>query len=429
MLFILILFDYTSDMNMILKNVTLNQKHCDIKVEKCRFAQIAPQITPGIDDEIFDAGGKAILPAFYNLHTHAAMSLLKGVGDDKELFSWLSQDIWPREKKFDDDIVYAGTKLAMLEMAKSGTVFFSDMYFGQAAIMKAVAEIGLRAAVSIVGFDMFDPKQTAQKIDAIKEFLDLFNPAPDLIQKTLSIHSVYTVSAPLIEHIAKTARDNHMMLHIHASETKKEVKDCKKQHGCSPIAYLEKLGALCPRTILAHAVWLDDNDIDIILKNKVKLVTNPASNFKLNSGMFMFDKLQKSGCEIGLGTDGSASNNSLSMFDEMKLCALAAKIQANDPTAGKAEDVFATATQNGAKIMGIEAGTIEVGKLADCMLLNLENPMMFPDYNQISNLVYAADSSVVDTLICNGKIIMQNHVLPNEAEILAQAKIAVKKIN
>ena len=412
-----------------MKNVILNQKLCDIKIEKCRFAKIAPTIFPNAGDEVVDAGGKAIFPGFYNLHTHAAMSLLKGLGDDKELFSWLSQDIWPREAKFDSDIVYVGTKLAILEMAKSGTVFFSDMYFEQAAIMKAAAEIGLRAAVSIVGFDMFEAQQTAQKIDAIKAFLDLENPNPDLIQKVLSVHSVYTVSARLIEYIAKAAHDNNMMLHIHASETKKEVEDCKKEHGCSPIAYLESLGALGPRTVLAHAVWLDDADIDIIVKNKVKLVTNPSSNLKLASGMFQFDKLTKAKCLIGLGTDGAASNNSLSMFDEMKLCSLSAKIQACDPTAAKAEDVFAVATRNGAEIMGLDAGTIEVGKLADCMLVSLNNPQMLPDNNPISNLVYAADSSIVDTLICNGKVIMQNHQLPNEAEILAQAEAALKHIN
>ena len=416
-------------MSLILKNITLNKNICDIKIDNCRFAQIGPHITPDVNDEIIDARGKAIFPGFYNLHTHAAMSLLKGLGDDKELFSWLSQDIWPREEKFNADIIYVGTKLAMLEMAKSGTVFFSDMYFEQAAIMKAVAEIGLRAAVSIVGFDMFDPKQTAQKIDAIKEFIDLYNPVPDLIQKVLAIHSVYTVSAQLIEHIAKTARDNNMVLHIHASETKKEVEDCKKEHGCSPIAYLEKLGALCPRTVLAHVVWLDDNDIDIINKNQVKLVTNPSSNFKLNSGMFQFDKLSKAKCLIGLGTDGSASNNSLSMFDEMKLCALSAKIQSNDPTAGKAEEVFATATINGAKIMGIEAGEIKVGNLADCMLINLDNPLMIPDYNPISNLVYAADSSIVDTLICNGKVVMCNRKIPLEDEILEQVNSVIKQLN
>ena len=229
-------------MSLILKNVVHNGEVCDIKINQCRFAQIAPNISPTPTDEIIDASGKAIFPGFYNLHTHAAMSLLKGVGDDKELFAWLSQDIWPREAKFDADIIYAGTKLAMLEMAKSGTVFFSDMYFEQAAIMKAAAEIGLRAAVSIVGFDMFDPAQTKQKIAAIEKFLELENPAPELIKKVLAIHSVYTVSSQLIEHTAKVARENNMMLHIHASETKKEVDDCIKEHGCSPIAYLEKLG-------------------------------------------------------------------------------------------------------------------------------------------------------------------------------------------
>lgn len=416
-------------MSLILKNVILNKKPCDIKIEKCRFAQIAPVITPNPADEVIDATGKAIFPGFYNLHTHAAMSLLKGVGDDKELFSWLSKDIWPREAKFNADIIYTGTKLAMLEMAKSGTVFFSDMYFEQAAIMKAEAEMGLRSAVSIVGFDMFDEKQTAQKMDAIKAFLDLENPNPDLIKKVLAVHSVYTVSAKLIEYTAQTARDNNMMLHIHASETKKEVDDCKKEHGCSPIVYLESLGALSPHTVLAHAVWLDDKDIEIIVKNQVKLVTNPGSNMKLASGMFQFDKLSKAGCIIGLGTDGSASNNSLSMFDEMKMCSLSAKIQANDPTAASAEEVFTVATRNGAQMMGIDAGTIEVGKLADCMLVNIDNPLMIPDNNPISNMVYAADSSVVDTLICNGKVIMQNRRLAGEEEILSQAKTALKYID
>lgn len=295
--------------------------------------------------------------------------------------------------------------------------------------MKAVAECGIRAAVSIVGFDMFDPEQTKQKIAATEAFLELFNPCPERISKTLSIHSVYTVSEELIRYMAKTAEAYALPLHIHASETRKEVEDCQKEHGCSPIAYLEKLGALGPRTMLAHAVWLDDKDIDIILKNEVKLITNPSSNFKLASGMFQFGKLKKAGCKIGIGTDGSASNNSLSMFDEMKLCALSAKIQSNTPTAGKAEDIFAAATSSGAQIFGFEGGEIAEGKLADCMIIDLNNPLMFPDYNLISNLVYGADSSVVDTVICHGRIIMNNRRIPGEAEIMALARAALKRFN
>lgn len=420
---------YIISMSLILKNIILNGKKRDIRIAGCRFQKIAPKIETAAGDEVIDGSGKAVFPGFYNLHTHAAMSLLKGIGDDKELFSWLSQDIWPREAKFDADIIYAGTKLAVLEMVKSGTVFFSDMYFEQAAIMKAVAECGIRAAVSIVGFDMFDPEQTKQKIAATEAFLELFNPCPERISKTLSIHSVYTVSEELIRYMAKTAEAYALPLHIHASETRKEVEDCQKEHGCSPIAYLEKLGALGPRTMLAHAVWLDDKDIDIILKNEVKLITNPSSNFKLASGMFQFGKLKKAGCKIGIGTDGSASNNSLSMFDEMKLCALSAKIQSNTPTAGKAEDIFAAATSSGAQIFGFEGGEIAEGKLADCMIIDLNNPLMFPDYNLISNLVYGADSSVVDTVICHGRIIMNNRRIPGEAEIMALVRAALKRFN
>lgn len=420
---------YGAFMNLLLKNISLNGKSCDIRISGSRFQKIAPKIDADAKDKIIDGRGKAVFPGFYNLHTHAAMSLLKGAGDDKELFSWLSQDIWPREAKFDADIIYAGTKLAVLEMIKSGTIFFSDMYFEQAAIMQAVAESGIRAAVSLVGFDLFDPQQTKQKIAATEAFLTLSNPCPERISKTLSIHSVYTVSQELIRYMAKTAEAHALPLHIHAAETRKEVEDCRKEHGCSPIAYLEKLGALGPRTILAHAVWLDDQDIDIILKNKVKLVTNPSSNFKLASGMFQFEKLFCAGCPIGIGTDGSASNNSLSMFDEMKLCALSAKIQSNDPTAGKAEDIFAAATQNGARILGLEGGEIAEGKPADCMIINLNNPLMFPDYNLISNLVYGADSSVVDTLICNGEIVMENRRVSGEDDVMERARQVLKRIN
>ena len=188
---------YIISMSLILKNIILNGKKRDIRIAGCRFQKIAPKIETAAGDEVIDGSGKAVFPGFYNLHTHAAMSLLKGIGDDKELFSWLSQDIWPREAKFVAVIIYAGTKLAVLEMVKSGTVFFSDMYFEQAAIMKAVAECGIRAAVSIVGFDMFDPEQTKQKIAATEAFLELFNPCPERISKTLSIHSVYTVRKSL----------------------------------------------------------------------------------------------------------------------------------------------------------------------------------------------------------------------------------------
>ncbi len=411
-------------MTILIQNVLHENKNVDILINKGRFAKIAPALSLSAEsaDTVIDGSDKAILPAFYNLHTHAAMSLLRGLGDDKELFHWLSEDIWPREAKFDDEIIYWGTKLAMLEMIRSGTVAFSDMYFEQKAIMQAVCDMGLRAAVSFVQMDFFEQEKTeAKKADTAK-FLALENPCPERISKVMAVHAVYTVSEELIRFAVQTAEENNMFLHIHACETRKEVEDCIAAHGCSPIEYLEKLGALSPRTILAHAVHLSDIDIDIILKHGVKLCTNPASNLKLCSGAFMFKKLWDKGAFITLGTDGSASNNNVSMLDEMKLAALSAKLQSGDPTAAAAEQVFQAATRNGAEALGIDAGVIAEGKLADCILVDLNNTLLIPNYNLISNMVYSADSSVIDTVLCNGRILMLNKKIDGETEIISQAR-------
>ena len=411
-------------MTILIQNVLHENKNVDILINKGRFAKIAPALSLSAESAgtVIDGSDKAILPAFYNLHTHAAMSLLRGLGDDKELFHWLSEDIWPREAKFDDEIIYWGTKLAMLEMIRSGTVAFSDMYFEQKAIMQAVCDMGLRAAVSFVQMDFFEQEKTeAKKADTAK-FLALENPCPERISKVMAVHAVYTVSEELIRFAVQTAEENNMFLHIHACETRKEVEDCIAAHGCSPIEYLEKLGALSPRTILAHAVHLSDIDIDIILKHGVKLCTNPASNLKLCSGVFMFKKLWNKGAFITLGTDGSASNNNVSMLDEMKLAALSAKLQSGDPTAAAAEQVFQAATRNGAEALGIDAGVIAEGKLADCILVDLNNTLLIPNYNLISNMVYSADSSIIDTVLCNGRILMLNKKIDGETEIISQAR-------
>ena len=293
--------------------------------------------------------------------------------------------------------------------------------------MQAVCDLGLRAAVSFVQMDFFEQEKTAAKKADTAKFLALENPCPERISKVMAVHAVYTVSEELIRFAVQTAEENNMFLHIHACETQKEVDDCIAAHGCSPIEYMEKLGALSPRTILAHAVHLSDSDIDIILKHGVKLCTNPASNLKLCSGAFMFKKLWDSGAFITLGTDGSASNNNVSMLDEMKLAALSAKLQSGDPTAAAAEQVFQAATRNGAEALGIDAGVIAEGKLADCILVDLNNTLLVPNYNLISNMVYSADSSVIDTVLCNGRILMQNKKIDGEEEIISQArKIAAK---
>lgn len=408
-------------MSILLHNIKLNNQTTDILIADKHFQKISPNQTANVQT-IIDCSNKAILPAFYNNHSHAPMSLFRGISDDKNLFDWLNQDIWPREAKLTPEMIYTSTKFSILEMIKTGTVFFSDMYFHSEAIMNAVADMKIRAALSYCTCDLFDEDKYQQEMIKTRQFLEIKNPAPDLITKVLSIHAVYTASEKLIRAQVDLAKEYDMPIHIHACETKKEVDDCIKEHNCTPIQYLDKLGALSNKTSLAHAVWLDDKDIDILAQKGVWLCTNPSSNYKLASGSFMLQKLIDKGCNITLGTDSMASNNDLSMLSEMKFCALSAKIQSNDPTAGSAKDIFKIATQNGAKAFSINAGEIAEGKLADCILVDLNNHLLIPEYNLISNMVYSADSSCIDTLICNGEILMQNHHINHEDKIINDMK-------
>lgn len=407
-------------MPLLLKNVSHQNKITDILIDNGRFSKISPQQQP-LDAEIIDCRNKAILPAFYNLHSHAGMSIFRGLSDDKELFSWLNQDIWPREAKLTPDMIHLAAKFSILEMIKTGTVFFLDMYFEQQEILKAAQEMGVRTISALTGLDLFDPNKTKTEIEKIEKYIS----CPDHDErcaKGLMIHAVYSVSEELIRYIVKRSQEEGYYLTLHASETAKEVEDCLKTHGCTPIEYLDQLGALGPKTIVAHAVHLSDEDIALLARKKVPLCTNPVSNYKLASGLFMLQKLQKSGCILTLGTDSMASNNNLSMLEEMKLCALSAKIQSGDATAGNAEDIFNMATINGAQAVGLDAGIIAEGKLADCILVDLNNHFLIPNYNLISNMVYSADSSCIDTVICNGRILMQNHHVNGEEEIISEIK-------
>ncbi|MBE6458194.1 MAG: amidohydrolase [Alphaproteobacteria bacterium] len=408
-------------MSLLLKNVTHQGEITDILIENGHFAHIAPNQNT-FSAQVLDCHNKAILPAFYNLHSHAGMSIFRGLSDDKELFSWLNQDIWPREAKLTPDMIYLASKFSILEMIKTGTVFFLDMYFEQQEILKAATEMGVRTISALTGLDLFDAAKTKVEKEKIEKYITCPYDNKELCRKGLMIHAVYSVSEDLIRYIVKRAKGENFYLTLHASETAKEVEDCLQTHGCTPIEYLNKLGALDSQTIVAHAVHLTDNDIALLARKKVPLCTNPISNYKLASGLFMLQKLQKAGCVLTLGTDSMASNNNLSMLDEMKTCALSAKIQSGDATAGCAEDIFAMATVNGAKAVGLDAGVIEEGKLADCILVDLNNHFLVPNYNLISNMVYSADSSCIDTVICNGNILMQNHVVPGEKELITEIK-------
>ncbi len=415
-------------MSILIKNVLHNNQTTDVLIEGNKFSSIAQNIEVNAE-KIIDGSNKAILPAFYNTHNHAAMSILRGFGDDKPLFEWLNEDIWPIEDQLTEDDIAVASRLAILEMIKSGTVFFADMYFFGERTMQAVADMGIRAAISRVEMDLFDEQKAEQKKIDTANFIDFPNPCPQRIIKCLSCHAVYTVSDELFKFAKETAEKQGWFMQIHVSETKQEVDDCFAKWGMSPVAKLDSLGLLTPKTILAHAVHLSDEDIAIIKKRGCYISTNPISNLKLNSGMFMFEKLYEAMPEnITLGTDGASSNNNLNMLDSMKFCSLVAKAESNSALGGKAQDIYKVATTNGAKAFGLDAGEIKEGCLADCLLVDLDNVFLTPNYNIISNMVYSADSSCVCDVICDGRLIMENGKVAGEKEIIDNAKKLAEKI-
>ena len=415
-------------MSILIKNVLHNNQTTDVLIKDNKFSRIAPNMKVEAD-KIVDGSNKAILPAFYNTHNHAAMSILRGFGDDKPLFEWLNEDIWPIEDQLTEEDIAIASRLAILEMIKSGTVFFADMYFFGEQTIQAVADMGIRAAISRVEMDLFDEQKFEQKKIDTANFIEFSNPCPQRIIKCLSCHAVYTVSDELFKFAKETVEKQDWFMQIHVSETRQEVDDCFAKWGMSPVAKLDSLGLLTPKTILAHAVHLSDEDIEIIKKRGCYISTNPISNLKLNSGMFMFEKMYKIMPEnITLGTDGASSNNNLNMLDSIKFCSLAAKAESNSALGGKADDIYKVATINGAKAFGLNAGEIKEGCLADCLLVDLDNVFLTPNYNIISNMVYSADSSCICDVICDGRLIMENGKVAGEKEIINNAKKLAEKI-
>ena len=405
-------------MSIFIKNIQLNGLVTHIKIEGNRFSKIRTDATPSTSDTIIDGTDKAILPPFYNTHTHSPMSLLRGYADDLPLFTWLNDYIWPFEAKLTPDDIYIGTRLSILEMIKSGTVFFNDMYWKEEATIRAAKEMGIRAAIGIFAIDSLGLKDIDQKSSGANKQL---SDAP-LIQMTISPHAIYSTNKTEFQRCAEVAKEHNWVLHTHVSETKKEVDDCLKEHGCTPIELLEKYGVLdCPKVILAHAVHITENDMEIISKHGSVISHNPISNMKLSSGYFPIQAALDKGCKITLGTDGCSSNNNQDMREEMKFASIRAKEKYGAESI-PVSTIFEMATKNGAEAFGLDAGEIKEGKLADALLIDLNNERMVPCHHLLSNWVYAANSECIDTVICNGRILMQNRHVDGEEEIIQSVK-------
>ena len=416
-------------MSLLLRQVVLAGENVDILIKDGLISKIAPVIADTGADQVIDGCGKAVVPGLYNGHSHAAMTLFRGYADDMELMPWLTTKIWPLEEKLTEEIVYHGARLACLEMIRSGTVFFNDMYWHFFGTARAVTEMGLRAALGGVIIDLNDPARLKEQIAVNRERFQASADFSERIKFVLGPHAIYTVSRAGFEWVRDFAAEHDLMIHTHLSETEQEVKDCLEVHGLRPVEYLAELGLLSDKLIAAHAVWLDENELKLLEKHQVKVINNPVSNMKLAVGKsFAYRHFVEHNLEVGLGTDGCASNNNLDMFETMKFSALLQKFASNDPTVQPADEVWRMATATGAGIFGLNGGIIAEGRDADLLLIDCECPEMAPGHNLISDLVYSASGAVVDTTIVAGKVLMQNRRVEGEAEILAAARDAVQQL-
>jgi 5-methylthioadenosine/S-adenosylhomocysteine deaminase len=378
---------------------------------------LGPEVVAEPGDDALDAGGAILVPPLVNGHTHAAMTLFRGSGGDLPLMPWLEERIWPVEAELEPDDVYWGTRLACLEMIRSGTTRFWDMYWHAEATARAVADAGLRATIGAPVFDKGGDPAKAQA--EAREHLEALASIGGPITAALAPHSIYMCSEETLRFLGELSAETGAPVQIHLSETKPEVDDCIGEHGVRPAAYLDRLGLLTERTVLAHGVWLDDEELALIAERGATVVSNPAANMKLAVGkVFDWPSARAAGVAVGLGTDGAGSNDGLDPFGDLKLFALAQRHAAADATAITTEDAWAIAT--GAKAPALGATPLAPGEPADFVLLDPTAPELAIG-DLTADLVYAADRTAVDTVVVAGKVLMRGGVQPERDAVVANA--------
>jgi len=415
-------------MSILIQNVLVNGKTADIRIRDTRIETVAPSLVPEEGEETINGTDKAAVCGFVNGHTHAAMTLFRGFADDMKLKPWLEEKIWPAEAKLTEEDVYVGTRLACLEMIRTGTTTFNDMYWHLPGAVRAVESMGIRGVLSAVFIDQFDEGRCKEQIDQNMAFLETFGNRNPLIQIALGPHSIYTVSREALEWIAAFSEEHNLFVHIHLSEVQREVDDSLQAHGMRPAEYLKEVGLLSNRLFAAHCNQLNEHEMRLLTEAGAHLVHIPVSNLKLASEkIFPYENLKSHGASIILGTDGCSSNNNLDMLETAKFAALFQKWQSNDPTLLPAAEAFSLITEEGYRAFRIGNGKIAPGEPADIVLIDLNHPQNVPLYNLESNLVYSANGSAVSTTICNGKILMKDGFIPDEKTIIAEVRQTVRK--
>ncbi len=352
---------------------------------------------------------KAVLiPALFNAHTHVAMSLFRGYAEDMPLMKWLKDKIWKVEKKLKPKDIYWGTMLGITEMIKSGIGSFSDLYIYMDEVAKAVGESGIRAVLCYGMADRGEEERAKKELEIGEEFVRKWNNEFNgRVKAIFGPHAPYTCSPEFLKKVRERAKEVKSIVHIHVSETQWEVEEIKKRYGDTPVNMLERIGFLDSDTVIAHAVWLSDEEIKVLKKRNVSVVHCPVSNLKLSSGIARVRDMIKSGINVALGTDGAASNNSYNLFQEMKFTSLLQKIKYMRADAIKSIDVLKMAVKNGYKAYGINGGEIKPEKLADIAIIDVKVANFYPLYSIENSLVYSAYGSEVTHLIIDGKVVME----------------------
>ncbi|WP_327053280.1 amidohydrolase [Halomicrococcus gelatinilyticus] len=375
-------------------------------------------------DERLDAEDALVMPGLVNAHTHAAMTLLRGYADDKPLDAWLQEDIWPVEGELTADDVRAGTELALVEMVRSGTTGFADMYFHEPEVVAAVDDAGLRArlghGVVTVGKD---DEAAHEDFETSLSFAREYDGAADgRVRTMVNPHSLTTVGEEYLREYVTQARKAGIPLHYHANETTDEVDPIVDAEGERPLAYARDLDMTDADDFVAHGVHVDEHEIDLLAETGTTVVHCPASNMKLASGMAPVQAMLDAGVSVGLGTDGAASNNDLDMFDEMRDAAMLGKLAADDASAVSAEAVVEMATAGSAAALGFDGGRIEAGANADLAVVDLDAAHLTPHHDLVSHLAYAARGSDVRHTVCDGSVLMRDReILTLDEESIREA--------
>lgn len=420
---------------LLLKNIELldtpNGEANVIAVEDGKISYIGKDLPDSFAaDEVIDGKGMLATAGMVNTHGHVSMTLLRSYADDMALMDWLENKIWPIEAKMNAKDIYWGAMLGIAEMLKSGTTCFADMYCFMDDVARAVAETGIRANLSrgLIGLAPDKDEKLAENTQLVKDWQGYDN---GRIRITYGPHAPYTCPVEYLQKVIEAAQSNNAEIQMHLCETKGEVENCIKEHGVTPIKLMDQLGMFEQGTIAAHCVYLTEDDMDIMAAKNVRVAHNPQSNLKLASGIAPVARMLEKGICVGLGTDGASSNNNLDMLEECRAAAMLHKTTTLNPLAVPAAQAWDMATVNGAKVLGFdELGKLSVGQQADIVLWNMHKPYWYPRHNKLSLLVYAANSSDADTVIVNGKVVLQNGsmTLFDEEKIYAEANLRAQKL-